>query len=75
MYRTCAVVIKRNGQENLHEDDVIAYVANRMPQYKQLYGGVIFVDRFPTTPNGKVVRRLVTELAEKMIREKVDSLK
>lgn len=61
---TCAVVVKRKGYDHLTKEDVIAYVADRLPVYKQLHGGVAFVEKLPTTPSGKIIKRLVTELAE-----------
>jgi acyl-CoA synthetase (AMP-forming)/AMP-acid ligase II len=58
----CAVIIKRD--ELLTEKDVIDYVAQKLPHYKQLHGGVIFVNEFPMTPSGKVVKRLIQKMAE-----------
>lgn len=65
-----AVVIKREGYENLTQDDVVNYVAGRLPVYKQLHGGVCFVSQFPTTPTGKIIKRLIAELAEEEFRKR-----
>jgi len=58
-----ALIIKKQGFQHLTEHDVLAHVAERMPFYKQLYGGVYFVDEIPTNCNGKVLRRTVKEIA------------
>lgn len=41
-----------------------------MSDYKQLRGGVYFVDRFPMTPSGKIIRRKVREMAIEMYNQK-----
>ncbi len=61
---TCAVVKKRTGYEQLTKNDIVACVADRLPEHKQLHGGVYFVDESPTTPNGKVLKRSLTALVE-----------
>lgn len=66
----CAVIIKRENYENLTEKDVVNYVAARLPPYKQLHGGVMFVDEFPKTPSGKVVKRIISTFVEKNIFQK-----
>lgn len=64
----CAVVKKSEGFEHLTKDDVIVYVADRLPEYKRLHGGVTFVTNFPTTPTGKIKKLLIAQLAEKELR-------
>lgn len=58
-----AVILKRPSYESLTEPDVLSVVAERLPFYKQLYGGVYFVDEMPTNPNGKILRRTIREIA------------
>lgn len=60
-----AVVLKRPGFENLSEHDVAAVVAEKLPFFKHLYGGVYFVNAMPVNPNGKILRRTVREIAIK----------
>lgn len=67
---SCAVVVRLEGYDYLTEDDVVKYVANRLPDYKQLHGGVSFVKNMPTTPTGKIIRRLVAEFAEEEYQKK-----
>lgn len=58
-----AALVIRRPNSNITEQDVEYQVASRKPDYKQLRGGVYFVDNVPTTANGKVSRRLATEKA------------
>jgi 4-coumarate--CoA ligase len=58
-----AVIVRRQGFEQIEEHDVLAFVAEKFPHSKHLYGGVYFVDEMPITPNGKILRRLVREIA------------
>lgn len=57
-----AVIIRKIGS-NLTESDVLNEVAKTLPDYKQLRGGVYFVDELPMTPSGKVKKRLVKTMA------------
>lgn len=41
---------------NLHSSGNLA-------DYKKLRGGIYFVDDFPLTPSGKIVRRLIRDMA------------
>ncbi|XP_055297527.1 uncharacterized protein LOC129566039 [Sitodiplosis mosellana] len=59
-----AVVIKKDDS-SVTVDDVYAIVADQMVSYKRLDGGVYFVDEFPLTPSGKIIRSKVKELAQK----------
>jgi 4-coumarate--CoA ligase len=58
-----AVIVRKNGFEDLTEHEIQSKVAEKFPFYKHLYGGVYFVNDIPTTPNGKVLRRIVREIA------------
>jgi acyl-coenzyme A synthetase/AMP-(fatty) acid ligase len=42
-----------------------AFVADRVAHYKQLKGGIVFVDELPKNPTGKVLRRALREQAKK----------
>lgn len=46
-----------------------ALISDNFADYKQLRGGVYFVQSLPLTPSGKVLRRCVKELAIKMYNE------
>lgn len=51
-----AFVMRRSGS-NISELDVQEFVAKQVIRYKQLTGGVQFIDSIPKTPTGKVLRR------------------
>lgn len=44
---------------SLSEDTVKAYIAALLVGYKQLDGGVCFVDSIPKSPSGKILRKLL----------------
>ncbi|XP_034250817.1 luciferin 4-monooxygenase-like isoform X2 [Thrips palmi] len=48
--------------EALTEDDVKALVADKLSDYKQLRGGVIFLEKLPKTVTGKIARRELKEM-------------
>jgi acyl-coenzyme A synthetase/AMP-(fatty) acid ligase len=58
-----ALIVKRKGFESLSEHDILSCVAEKLPHYKQLYGGVYFVNEMPMTLNGKIMRRSVKDIA------------
>ena len=37
----------------------------RLASYKQLTGGILFVDAIPKSPNGKILKRILREQAKK----------
>jgi 4-coumarate--CoA ligase len=59
------VVTKRAGFESLTEHDIVSVVGEKLPHFKQLYGGVYFVEELPSNPSGKILRRMVREIAIK----------
>lgn len=60
-YVAKAVVVRGKGYESLNEQDIIDHVAERMPIYKQLHGGVAFMEELPMTFSGKVKKRVLVE--------------
>lgn len=65
-----AYVVLESTHKNLTEHGAVAetlsrFVADRVAHYKQLKGGVVFVDELPKNPTGKVLRRVLREQAEK----------
>jgi 4-coumarate--CoA ligase len=56
-----AAVVKRKGFEKLNEKTILQFIANTLPDYKHLHGGVHFFDNLPMTPSGKVQKRHVLE--------------
>jgi 4-coumarate--CoA ligase len=49
------------------EEEVKAWVADRLAPYKQLRGGVVFVDEIPKNAVGKFLRRDLRERAKKEV--------
>lgn len=64
-----AMIIKKEGSQ-LKEDDVIKKIANDLQDHKHLRGGVFFVDEFPMTTSGKVIKRILKQTAIHMYKDK-----
>ncbi|KAK2783857.1 hypothetical protein FQN53_008919 [Emmonsiellopsis sp. PD_33] len=47
------------------ETDIQNYVKSKVAKYKQLVGGVSFVDEVPKLPSGKIVRKLLREWSKR----------
>lgn len=62
-----AYVVKRPGEESkkLQEKDVKEWCGTRLARYKELTGGVRFVEAIPKNASGKIMKRLLREQAEK----------
>lgn len=62
-----AYIVRRPSPEGaaLTEDVVKNYVAERLAKYKRLEGGVVFMDAIPKNPSGKILKRILRELAKK----------
>lgn len=56
-----ALVIKKS-EGQITEKDVERHVAKKAPEYMHLEGGAYFVDGFPLTSTGKIIRRKVSEI-------------
>jgi acyl-coenzyme A synthetase/AMP-(fatty) acid ligase len=61
-----AFVIKDQARDDLTEDFIVNYVNCKVIEQKKISGGVHFVDKFPTTPTGKVLNRELKKMAETM---------
>jgi 4-coumarate--CoA ligase len=57
-----AVVVKMSGYKDLTEKIIVDYVAEKLPEHKQLHGGVYFVNELPMTSSGKVKKRVVLDM-------------
>lgn len=62
-----AYIVRRPTAEGkkLSEEDVKAYVSERLAKYKSLTGGVRFVDSIPKNPTGKILKKVLKEEASK----------
>lgn len=70
-----ALVVKRENYDDLSEQFIADYVAERLPEYKHLQGGVYFTDDLPMSTNGKVQRRFVKVLAIKEYNDRMAMLR
>lgn len=60
-YLAKAVVTRKEGFGSLTEQDIVDYVSERLPSYKHLHGGVVFIESIPMTASGKVRKRDLVE--------------
>lgn len=58
-----AVIVRKHFGHRITSDEIKDIVAEKCSDFKQLRGGVYFVDSLPLTPSGKVQRRKVREMA------------
>lgn len=56
-----AFVVTNNGS-SITEQEIKQYVAAKVTSYKQLSGGVAFVDNIPKNPSGKILRKELKKL-------------
>lgn len=56
-----ALAVKATGSQ-LSTRDVQEFVEKSLPSYKWLKGGVHFVEEMPTTPSGKILKRVCRDL-------------
>ena len=60
------VVLKPTAdQEEATEENLKAWVKERVSPYKRLEGGVRFVDEIPKSASGKILRRILRDEAKK----------
>lgn len=60
-----AYVVRRPGLgDALTEDDVKRYTSQRLAKYKNLDGGVRFVDTIPKNATGKILKNVLKEAAQ-----------
>lgn len=51
-----AVVVKKRGAD-LTQEDIVAFVDDEVDDHKRLRGGVVFADKLPRNPQGKILRK------------------
>jgi 4-coumarate--CoA ligase len=67
------VVLKRSTSHSsedriAHAESISIFVSGQVSSYKQLKGGVVFVDALPKNPTGKVLRRVLRTERERFER-------
>lgn len=58
-----AYVVRRSGT-TIQAEEVQAHMRERLARYKQLEGGVYFVNEIPKLPSGKILKRVLRETAK-----------
>lgn len=58
-----AYVVRRPGT-NITEEQVKRLISDNLAAYKQLTGGVVFLDEIPKSPSGKILKRILREQAQ-----------
>jgi len=56
---------------DITEQEIKDFVKGKVAGYKQLRGGVVFIDVVPKSPSGKILRKDLRELAKKEPRSKL----
>lgn len=51
-------------------EQIKAFVKEHMASYKQLRGGVVFIDSIPKSPSGKILRKDLRAMAKAETRQK-----
>lgn len=59
-----ALIVRENN--STVDESVVMEVTNDLPPYKQLRGGIFFIDALPLTPSGKVQRKEAKEIATRL---------
>lgn len=59
-----AYVVRQEGSAVVSEEEVCEWVKGRLAEYKQLRGGVVFLDQIPKNAIGKYLRRELRERAK-----------
>lgn len=61
---TTALIVK--DENSGLTEDIVYRVTSDLPGYKQLHGGIFFIDALPLTNSGKIQRKEAKELAAKL---------
>jgi 4-coumarate--CoA ligase len=56
-----AYIVRREGT-NIQAEQVQAFMKEQLAGYKQLVGGVVFIDEIPKLPSGKILKRVLREM-------------
>jgi acyl-CoA synthetase (AMP-forming)/AMP-acid ligase II len=65
-----AYVVRRPGKEGdaLDESEVKKWCGSRLAKYKELTGGVVFVESIPKNASGKILKRNLREMAKEELK-------
>ena len=68
-----AYIVRRAGQQ-VSENDIVAFIEQRVSRFKQITGGVRFIDAIPKNPSGKILRKILRENAKEEERKAISKL-
>jgi len=54
-------MVQKKSDSSLTPDELAKYVNGKVSSYKQLRGGIEFVDVVPKSPSGKILRRILRD--------------
>ena len=63
-----AYIVRREGT-SISEQEVKALIGEKLAKYKQLTGGVKFLDEIPKSASGKILKRVLREEADKEMKQ------
>lgn len=69
------VVLQQPSKGRVTEEEIKQFVADRVAKYKNLAGGVKFIDEVPKLASGKIIRKLVKEWAKRDQKEVEGTIK
>ncbi|KAK6528692.1 hypothetical protein TWF694_003935 [Orbilia ellipsospora] len=69
--RPRAYLVKNAGSK-VTTEDVLKYMSKAAASYKQITGGVVWIDAIPKNPSGKILRKILRERAAKEIKDTGD---
>lgn len=61
-----AIAILKTDGMKITVEEIKKISDEKLPDYKKLRGGVYFLEKFPTTPSGKIKRLAVKEMIAKI---------
>jgi len=66
-----AYVVRRPGPEGakVTAEEVKQWCGKRLAKYKELTGGVVFVDSIPKNASGKILKRILRDMAKEEMKE------
>lgn len=61
-----AYLVRREGDSNKpSEQEVNEWMKERLASYKQLLGGIVFIQEIPKNASGKILKRMLRDQAKK----------
>jgi 4-coumarate--CoA ligase len=58
-------VLKDEYKGKVTENDIHAWMKDKVAKHKRLVGGIVFIDEVPKLASGKIVRKLLKEWAKR----------